>query len=133
MADPGYPIVMIGGVPVVEAPPEIDAANAELFRKALLQAASSGHATVVNLTGTQLCDSAGVAALAWAHGLAVAKGHEFLLVVPAEAAVLRVFTLAGIDRLIPRFTDLRKALEQVHAVLPRPLTESPAEAGLPDL
>src|SRR5215831_18497535 len=40
MADPRYQFVMIGGVPVVTAPVEIDAASAEGFQQILLQAAS---------------------------------------------------------------------------------------------
>jgi hypothetical protein len=43
MADRRHPIVMIGGVPVVEAPHEIDADNAECFHKLLLHAACRGH------------------------------------------------------------------------------------------
>lgn len=53
--------MMIGGVPVVDTPQEIDGANAEAFRKILLHAADREHATVVvNMAGTQFCDSAGV-------------------------------------------------------------------------
>ena len=121
MADPRYPVVMIGGASVVAAPPEIDAKNAEWFRDVLLHASSRGQATVVNMTGTQFCDSAGVSAVAWAHGHTEAKGGELLLVIPADAAVLRVFALTGLDRLIPIFADLNDALEQAHAGLPRPL------------
>jgi anti-anti-sigma factor len=127
---------MIGGVPVVEAPQEIDAANADGFRAVLLRAASRGPATVVvNMTGTRFCDSSGVAVLAWVHGLTVAKGGELLLVIPADAAVLRVLVFAGLDRLIPSFANLNQALEQAHAVVPRPLhRQAPpsADAGLPD-
>ena len=136
MADPRYPVVMIGGVPVVGAPKEIDAVNAEWFRTVLLQAASSGPASVVvNMTGTRVCESAGVAVLAWAHGLTVAKGGELLLVTPADAAVARVLAFAGLDRLIPSFADLNQALQAAHAVLPRPLHRQAtpsADTGLPD-
>jgi hypothetical protein len=66
-----------------------------------------------------------VAVLAWVHGRAVAKGGDLLLVIPASGAVLRVFALAGIDRLIPSFADLNQALKQAHAVVPRPCTGVP--------
>jgi anti-anti-sigma factor len=60
--------VVIGGVPVVNAPQEIDAANEECFGKVLLHAAGRGHATVVvNMTGTRFCDSSGVRVLVRAH------------------------------------------------------------------
>ena len=136
MADPRDPVVMIGGVPVVDAPQEIDVANAESFRKTLLRAASGGQeAVVVNMTGTQFCDSSGVTALIGARRRAVAEGGQ-LLVIAASAAVLRIFAITGIDRSIPSFADLDEALEQAQGVLPRPLQrrdEPSAEADLPDV
>ena len=137
MADPRYPVVMIGGVPVVDAPQEIDAANAESLRKTLLHAASGGQAAVVvNMTGTRFCDSSAVHVLVGAHKRAVAEGGELLLAIPASSFVCRVFALAGINRFIRSFADLNEALEQAHAVLPRPLQrrdEPSAEAGLPNV
>jgi anti-sigma B factor antagonist len=137
MADPRDPIVMIGGVPVVEAPQEIDVANAEPFREILVQAACRGHApVVVNMTGTRFCDSSGVKALASAQNRAVAEGGELLLVIPASAFVLRVLALTGLDRVIPIFTDMNEALEQAHAVVPRPLQRRAtpsANAGIPEV
>lgn len=134
MADPRYPVVMIGGVPVVDAPQEIDEANAEGFRNILLRAASGRQAAVVvNMTGTRFCDSSGIQVLVGAHNRAVAEGGELLLVIPASSFVRRVFAFAGIDGLIPDFADVNEALEQAHAVLPRPLQrrdEPSAEAGL---
>ncbi|MGP8000796.1 MAG: STAS domain-containing protein [Streptosporangiaceae bacterium] len=123
MADPRDRFVVIGGVPVVNAPQEIDAASAGSFRNIVLHAASSGHAGVVavNMTGTRFCDSSGVNTLVRAHKQAVAEGGELLLVRPASTAVLRVFAINGLDRLIPHFANLNEALEQAHAVVPRPL------------
>ena len=137
MGDPRYPVVVIGGVPVVDAPQEIDAANAESFQKVLLHAALRGHETVVvNMTGTRFCDSVGVYVLLRALQRAVAHGGELLMITPASAAVLRVFALTGIDRVIPSFADLHEALGHAHAVVPRPLqrpARPSAEAGLPDV
>jgi anti-anti-sigma factor len=82
--------MLVGGVPVVEAPHELDARSAEWFRKVLLQAAFAGHATlVVNLAGTQFCDVAGVRVLVSADQRAVTKGGELLLVVPARPPCAR--------------------------------------------
>ena len=121
MADPRYPFVMIGGVPVVNAPVDINAANAECFQKILLRAAGCRQArVVVNMTGTRSCDSAGVRVLVRAHERAVAKDGGLLLVIPASA-VLRVFALTGIARVISHYADLNEALEQAQAVVPRPL------------
>jgi anti-anti-sigma factor len=115
MGDPGYPVDVIDGVPVVEAPHEIDAATAEGFRKVLLHAACHGHATVVNMTATRFCDSSGVNALVWAHKRAVAQRGELLLVIPASTAVRRVFSITGIDLCIRTFADLNEALVQARA------------------
>jgi anti-anti-sigma factor len=121
---------MVNGVPVVVAPQEIDAHNADCLRAVLLQAAC-GHATfVVDMTGTQFCASAGLSVLVRAHKRALADGGELRLVIPASAAVLRVFALTGIDRLIPNFTDLQEALEPAPAAAPRPGRRKPQHPGL---
>ncbi len=85
------------------------------------------------MASTRFCDSAGVSALAWAHGHAMAKDAKLLLVIPADGAVLRVFGIAGLDRLIPIFADRNEALEQAQAVPPRRLRRQgmpSEEAGL---
>ena len=47
MAGVRYPIEMVNGVPVVAAPEEIDASNADCLRAVLLEAAARGHETFV--------------------------------------------------------------------------------------
>jgi hypothetical protein len=49
-----------------------------------------------------------------AHKRAQAEGGELLLVIPA-IAVLRVFAITGMDRMIPNFTSLDQALAQTSA------------------
>ena len=99
--------MMTGGVPVVTAPPEIDITSADQLRAVLLDTAARGHAAVVvDLTGTRFCDSRGVHTLLRAHKLAQADGGELRLVVPADGAVPRIFTLLCLDRLIPCFASL---------------------------
>jgi hypothetical protein len=47
---------MVNGVPVVEAPEEIHASNADYLHAVLLEAAARGHGTfVVDMTRTQFC------------------------------------------------------------------------------
>jgi anti-anti-sigma regulatory factor len=46
-----------------------------------------------------------------AHERAQAEGGQLLLVIPAPA-VLRVFALTAMDRMIPNFTSLDQALAQ---------------------
>ena len=115
MPDDRFPVEMVRGVPVVAAPDEIDITNAEALRSALLTAAANGNSTlVVDMTRTQFCDSSGLHALIAAHRRADAQGRELLLVIPS-AAVLRVFTLTGMDQVIPNFTSLAEALAQTAA------------------
>jgi anti-sigma B factor antagonist len=121
MAGVRYPIETVNGVPVVAAPAEIDASNADWLRAVLLEAAARGHATfVVDMTRTRFCDSAGLGALVRAHKRAQAEGGELRLVIPASAAVLRVFALTGIDRVIPNFPSLYEAVQPAPAAAPRP-------------
>jgi anti-sigma B factor antagonist len=115
MPDGGFPVEVVGGVPVVAAPEEIDITNAEALRSALLTAAAGGHgALVVDMTRTQFCDSSGLHALIAAHKRAGAEGREVLLVIP-NTTVLRVFALTAMDRVIPNFTSLAEALAQTAA------------------
>src|SRR4029077_19140196 len=101
--------------PVVAAPEEIDITNAEALRSALLTAAANGNRTlVVDMTRTRFCDSSGLHALIAAHKRAGAEGREMLLVIRGTA-VLRVFALTGMDKVIPNFTSLAEALARTPA------------------
>ena len=115
MPEDKFPVEVVGGVPVVAAPEEIDITNAEALRAALLAAAADGHGTlVVDMTRTQFCDSSGLHTLIAAHKRAEAEGREVLLVIPGTA-VLRVFALTAMDRVIPNFTSLAEALAHAAA------------------
>jgi anti-sigma B factor antagonist len=136
-----YPFQMAGGVPVVTTPAEIDMTTAGQLRAVLFEWHTRGHATVVvDMTGTQFCDSAGLRELVRAHKRARAKGGELRLVLPADGAVPRVFTVTGLDHLIPHFAALEQAPDLVPTATGRPRrrglhqgslagpTGSPAEA-----
>jgi anti-sigma B factor antagonist len=106
---------MVDGVPVVAAPEQIDITNAPELRSALLEAAAHGHATVVaDLSRTQFCDSSGLHTLLAAHKRATAAGDDMLLVMPGND-MLRVFTITGVDQIIPNFTSLDEALAHASA------------------
>ena len=107
----GYTTEMIGGMPVVVAPTEIDMATADDLGTALLAATANGHTViVVDMTGTRFCDSAGLRVLTAAHRRAVADGGELRLITPAGSSVFHVLTLTGMYRLIPTFGNLEEAL-----------------------
>ena len=115
MPEDKFPVEVVQGVPVVAAPEEIDITNAEALRSALLTAAANGPGTlVVDMTATRFCDSSGLHTLIAAHKRAEAEGREVLLVIP-DTAVLRVFALTAMDRVIPNFTTLAEALAQTPA------------------
>jgi anti-sigma B factor antagonist len=115
MPDARFTVEVVRGVPVVAAPEEIDITNAEALRAALSTAAADGHGTlVVDMTRTRFCDSSGLHVLIAAHRRAGAEGRAVLLVIPGTA-VLRVFALTGMDRVIPNFTSLAEALAQAPA------------------
>jgi anti-sigma B factor antagonist len=115
MQDGRFPIEVVNGVPVAAAPEEIDITNAQELRAVLLEAAAHGHGTVVaDLTRTRFCDSSGLHTLLAAHKRAQAEGGELLLVIPSPA-VLRVFAITSVDRMIPTFTSLEEALARTSA------------------
>ncbi len=125
-----YPIEMVNGVPVVAAPAEIDISNADWLDAVLLEAAARGHGTfVVDMISTRFCASSGIGVLVRAHKRAVADGGELRLVIPASAAVLRVFAITGIDRVIPNFPSLYKAVKPAPAAASGPPPDPGAGAS----
>jgi anti-sigma B factor antagonist len=113
MPEAGFPVEMVRGVPVVAAPVEIDITCADGLRAALLEAAALGHGTfVVDMSRTLFCDSSGLHALVAAHRQAQAEDGEVLLVI-CTSAVLRIFAITGMDRVISNFASLDEALAQV--------------------
>jgi anti-sigma B factor antagonist len=110
MPETRFPVEMVSSVPVVVTPEEIDITNAAGLRAALLEAAGHGPGTfVVDMSRTQFCDTAGIHALVAAHKRAEAGNGEIRLVITG-AAVLRIFVITGLDRVIPHFASLEEAL-----------------------
>ncbi len=114
MPDGSCSFLMAGGVPVVTAPAEIDVTTAGQLRAMIAEWAARGHTTlVVDMTGTEFCDSAGLTVLVRAHKQALAGGGELRVVLPASGSLPRIFTLTGLDEWMPHFTCLEQALAQV--------------------
>src|SRR5690242_19150841 len=115
MTEPGFPVRITRGVPVVTVPEEIDITNAGQLRAALLRAAARpGPALVVDLTRTRFCDSAGLHALIGAHRRALAEGRQVRLAVTGPQ-VRRLIGLTALDRLIPVYPSLDQALAHLPA------------------
>jgi len=112
MPDAMFPVEIVSGVPVVATPEEIDITNAGGLRAALLESAAHGSGRlVVDMSRTRFCDTAGLHALVSAHKRALADGEEVRLVI-SGAAVQRIFTITGLNHVIPNFTSLQEALGQ---------------------
>jgi anti-sigma B factor antagonist len=118
-----FPVELVRGVPVVTAPEEVDITNADGLRAALAEAAgfeaagfeAAGHpAFVVDMTRTRFCDSAGIHALVEAHKRVQAAGGQVVLAL-SGTAVPRIFSLTGVDRVIPSFTSVAEALRHTPA------------------
>lgn len=112
MPDIRFPVTLTGDVPVVSAPEEIDATNAEGLRTAMLKAAHLHPVMVIDMSQTRFCDSAGLHALLTARRRASDQGGDLVLVL-SGAAVLRLLAISGADRLIPNFATLDEALAYV--------------------
>ena len=121
MPDDSCSFLMVGGVPVVTAPAEIDITTAGQLRGLLAAWTTRGHTTlVVDLTRSRFCDSAGLTVLVRAHKQALGQGGGLRLVLPADGTVPRVFTVTGLDGVIPYFASVEQALAQAPAVTIRP-------------
>jgi anti-sigma B factor antagonist len=119
-APAGFSVATISGLPVVRGPAEIDITNAGQLRAALLAAEGQGHVTVVvDLSETAFCDTAALQVLVLAHRRADAEGGELRLVVRA-ATLLRLFSLTGVDHVIPSFATVDQAVSELPAIAIRP-------------
>jgi anti-sigma B factor antagonist len=104
-----FEIVEACGLPVVKAPEEVDVANSAQFRAALLSAATLGSTVIVDLSGTEFCDSSGLSVLVRALRRAQAEGGELRLVV-CTPAVRRIIAVTGVETIFPVFASLDQAL-----------------------
>ena len=105
--NPSYQTRRAGPQAIITMPAEIDAANADQIRQALLSAASpDATVLIIDMSGTTFCDSAGVHAILAAYRQAAPAGTQFRLV---TTSVLRIFQITGADQLIPIYPTLDAA------------------------
>lgn len=110
VTDPSFPVSVRDGLAVVTTPEEIDISNAGLLRAALLSAASSGQPViVVDMSGTEFCDSTGLNVLVRALGQADEDRYELRLVIGGDA-VRRILTVTGVGGMFRIYETLRQAL-----------------------
>ena len=105
--NPNYQTRRAGPQAIITMPAEIDAANADQARQALLSAAGPEVTVlIIDMSGTTFCDSAGVHTIIAAHRQAAAAGIQLQLV---TTSVLRIFQVTGADQLIPIYPTLDAA------------------------
>jgi anti-sigma B factor antagonist len=103
-----FEVKIIGGVPVLSAPEEIDISNAGEFRAAFQSAA--GHPTIVaDLGATEYCDSSGLNVLVRALRSMQDQGGELRLVA-RSSAVLRILNVTGVGKLLKVYASVEDAL-----------------------
>lgn len=86
-----------GDMHVVSLHGQLDMANADRVRDALISVA--GSTVVVDLADLQFCDSSGIAALLGARSRITEAGHGFELR-GANGIVRRVFEITGLSELL---------------------------------
>lgn len=108
-----FPVRWSGHVATVRVPAEIDLTVADELRETLLAVLNQDAlALIVDMTATTFCDSAGVRALARAARRADAGGATFR-VASSTQAVVRLFSLIGVDRMIGVCPDVSAAMESL--------------------
>lgn len=95
--DFAFEVVDVDDVHVVSLFGQLDLANADQVRDALIGVA--GSTVVVDLSGLQFLDSSGIAALVSARGRILASDNGFELQ-GARGIVRRVFEITGLSSLL---------------------------------
>jgi anti-sigma B factor antagonist len=109
MPDLSFPVSLVNGMAVVTTPGEIDISNASLLRTALVTAThSAAEIVVVDMSGTEYCDSTGLNVLVRAQKKAEPARVQLRLVVQANA-VQRMLTVTGVAGLFRVYADLDEA------------------------
>ncbi|MGP8000770.1 MAG: STAS domain-containing protein [Streptosporangiaceae bacterium] len=110
MTDEQRDISAYPGPLVVTMPEVVDSDNADRVAAKLHTALTSGHPTLIaDLTTTSYCDTVGMRMLVRARRRAAELGTDLRLVVP-DGAVLRMAELLGLDKTVPIYPDLARAL-----------------------
>ena len=103
------PVHWAGRRAVVALPEHVGASNAGQIREELLSVIDGGATVLIaDMTATAWCDHAGADAVVRAFRRAVVGGTQLRLVVTA-GHVSRVFSLSGLDYLVPIYPSLEAA------------------------
>jgi anti-sigma B factor antagonist len=111
VTDPSFPVAVRDGLAVVTTPDEIDIGNAGLLREALLAAAAARvPIVIVDMSGTEFCDSTGLSVLVRALRQSAQDGGELRLVL-GGSSLRRILTVTGVAGMFRLYDTLGQALE----------------------
>jgi anti-sigma B factor antagonist len=110
VSDQTFPLSVHDGQAVITTPEEVDISNAGLLREALALAIASGQPlVVVDMSGTEFCDSTGLNVLIRSLGHVQQAGAELRLVM-GGAGLQRVLTVTGVAGMFRIYETLGQAL-----------------------
>jgi anti-sigma B factor antagonist len=116
--DSNFPVTRSDGLAVVTTPDEIDINNAGLLGEALLAAAAASRPVViVDMTGTEFCDSTGLSVLARALRQTEEAGGQLTLVVRTPG-LRRMLAVSGAGSLFQIYDSLGDAVDAARAGRP---------------
>jgi anti-sigma B factor antagonist len=111
VSDPNFPVAVRDGLAIVTTPDEIDIGNAGMLREALLAAgAARVPIVIVDMSGTEFCDSTGLSVLVRALRQSAEDGGELRLVV-GGSALRRILAVTGVAGMFRVYDSLGQALE----------------------
>jgi anti-sigma B factor antagonist len=113
VSDASFPVTVRDGMAIVTTPAEIDISNAVLLRGALLAAAAAHQPVlIVDMTGTEFCDSTGLNVLVRAYQQAELEDKLMRLVVGGPA-LRRILSVTGVGGMFRVYESLTEALAPV--------------------
>jgi len=113
--DSKFPVTRSDGLAVVTTPDEIDINNAGLLGEALLAAAAAGQPVViVDMTGTEFCDSTGLSVLVQALRQGEQADAQLTLVV-RTLGLRRMLAVSGAGSLFQTYDSLADAVDAARA------------------
>ena len=105
-----FPVCLRDGLAVVKTPDEVDIGNAGQLREALRAAAAAGRpAIVVDMSGTEFCDSTCLNVLVRALRQAEQDSTDLRLVIGGDA-LRRILTVTGVDSMFRIYETLDQAV-----------------------
>ena len=109
---------------VTRLPREIDVATRGAAEADLLAAVSAPGLVIADMTGTAICDSAGMRMLVAAHNRARSSGATLRVAVTPGTSVARVMAILGVTRVLSLYDSVDDA-QAPCAARPLPLARKP--------